>query len=123
MNTTHFPLVQENDRLNARRALGLTALAVFVIMLVLVVSGWLLDLAIGSVAVRVQMAVAPGAVTPWEIGGVKQTMIRVDRYGQRLFAQQQAELDRYSWADPQHQRVNIPIKEAMRLVANEGSKP
>jgi len=60
-----------------------------------------------------------GMTAPRAIGGVSQTLIRVERHGQRLEAEQRLLLGEFGWVDRERGLVRIPIDEAIRLTAEE----
>lgn len=64
----------------------------------------------------------PGERAPRAIEGVNQTLILLDRHGQRMQRDQLRALDGFGWVDPQRGVVHIPIDEAMRLRAEEGRR-
>lgn len=51
------------------------------------------------------------------IGGVNQTLIHVDREGQRVEARQRLMLEQRGWVDRDRGIVRIPIDDAIRITA------
>jgi hypothetical protein len=118
-DSTTEGLVQEEDRFSSRRALLITTGAMGVIVLVLLICALLLEGLSGAVMSRLEVQAFPRGAGPREIGGIKQTLILIDRYGLRLRAKQRAALDGYAWVDRDRGIASIPISEAMRLVVEQ----
>lgn len=120
MSATNPKVRTAKDNLSFKR-LGLIGLVAIVIGgLAVAWSSWILQ--------RNQKPIPEGTeltqTAPWEVGVVKQTPIRTDRFGLREQVEQRARLDEWAWVDRDRGIARIPIEEAMRVTAaTDGAPP
>ena len=117
-----WTLVQEPDHYSRRMALVTALVAMLVILGVMVLSDGLLHGSYGGIHFTSHPLTLPAGRAPREIGGVKQTLIGADAYGQRLLEEQRAELERYGWTDRQHGIVSVPVEQGMKMVIQRGGR-
>ncbi len=115
-------LAQEPDQYSRRKGLVIAIGSMLVILLVMVICDLLLQGAYHGIRWTSAPLSIPAGRAPREIGGVKQTLIRVDAYGQRLLQRQHEDVERYEWVDRDRGIVNIPVEQGMRLVIERGGK-
>ncbi len=64
----------------------------------------------------------PPPRAPRSIAGVNQSLIHIERHGQKLEAEQRRLLEQFGWVDQSQGIVRIPIDEAIRITAEESQR-
>ncbi len=117
-----WTLVQEPDHYSRRMALWTALIAMIVILGVVVITDLMLHSSYHGIRWTTTPLTLPAGRAPREIGGVKQTLIGADAYGQRLLQEQRSSLERYDWTDRQRGIVSVPVEQGMRMVIQRGGK-
>jgi len=113
-----FEVVQEDDRVAARRITLIFAAAVFITVLSVWVQSVMLQSRRADLGAR--HPVAP-LVAPRQINGIHQTTFEEDEHGLELRKSQRATLEQWSWIDRDHGLARIPVERAMDLIVSNPS--
>jgi hypothetical protein len=109
MSTEHgVPVIQEEDRLPGR---GLTAVIVFVALVIIALSGW------SWAILRPRLHLTPPRPAAATVGMVDQTLIGTDTSAYALAERKRKLLESYGWVSEPAGIARIPIERAMQLVA------
>jgi hypothetical protein len=104
-----FEVRQDPDHIARRKIMAITVASI-ILMLVSLVVAWALLRLWGT------RAPGPAAGAPRTIGTLEQTLIIDTKRGLDLRSQQEADLQRWGWADRDAGIARIPIDRAMELV-------
>jgi hypothetical protein len=112
-----FPVIQEPDKVRARRLIGIG----FAGVIITLVSLGIADALLASAGRGRDQGTATPTQAPAEMGTIEQTLVLSTRRGIDLRNEQLEELERYGWADRDAGLAKIPIERAMDIVA--GGRP
>lgn len=100
----------------------LSALILFFVVAILAGTGWAWILFNRDTLALGGLPPPTTERAPRAIANVSQTMIHVERYGQRIEAEQRWLLDQRGWINREARIVRIPIDEAIEIIAREGQR-
>lgn len=119
LTSTHeFEVVQEDDLVASRKVTAVVIGAVVITVASVAVSGMVIDAATGHLAPSARTV----SIAPRQIDGIHQTPIERDRHGWDLRERQRRSLDAYRWVDRPHGIAQIPIEQAMQMIADEDAR-